>query len=437
VADPTLRDVLDYHAAGKPGKVEIVPTKKLDTQRDLSLAYTPGVALVVEEIERDPAAAFDYTARGNLVAVVSNGTAILGLGDRGALASKPVMEGKAVLFKRFADVDAYDLEIDATDPEEVVRVVRAVAPTFGGINLEDIKAPECFVIEEELKASLDIPVFHDDQHGTAIITGAALLNALEITGRSVADVKVVVLGAGAAGIACATLYQRLGVRRENMRLVDRSGVVYSGRRENMNRYKERFALETGERTLAEALRGANVFLGLSGKDLLTPEMLRSMADRPVVFALANPDPEIRYDVARKTRPDALVGTGRSDYPNQINNILGFPSIFRGALDVRARAITDGMKVAAARALALLAHEDVPECVLAAYGVSSLSFGAEYLIPTPFDPRVLFWEAPAVARAAMEEGVARIRVDLAGYPAALEKRRKHCHRRCRFVDSCLP
>jgi malate dehydrogenase (oxaloacetate-decarboxylating)(NADP+) len=316
-------------------------------------------------------------------------------------------------------------------------VVRAVAPTFGGINLEDIKAPECFAIEEELKASLDIPVFHDDQHGTAIITGAALLNALELTGRSIADVKVVVLGAGAAGIACATLYQRMGVRRENIRLVDRTGVVYSGRRENMNRYKERFAADTGERTLAEALRGADVFLGLSGKDLLSPEMLLSMADRPVVFALANPDPEIRYDVARKARPDALVGTGRSDCPNQINNVLGFPFIFRGALDVRARAITDGMKVAAARALALLAHEDVPQCVFDAYGVSSLSFGPEYLIPTPFDPRVLFWEAPAVARAAMEEGVARVRLDLAGYPAALEKRRRHCHRRCRFVDSCLP
>jgi malate dehydrogenase (oxaloacetate-decarboxylating)(NADP+) len=437
MADITLAEVLEYHRSGKPGKVEVVPTKKLETQRDLSLAYTPGVAAVVEEIERNPDAAYDYTARANLVAVVSNGTAILGLGNRGPLASKPVMEGKGVLFKRFADVDVFDLEIDATDPAEVVRIVRALAPTFGGINLEDFKAPECFIIEEELKASLDIPVFHDDQHGTAIITGAALLNALEITGRRVEEAKVVVLGAGAAAIACASLYERMGVARQNIRMVDRTGVIYRGRRENMNPYKEKFAAETGERTLQDALAGADVFLGLSGKNLLTPEMLRTMAERPIVFACANPDPEIRYDAARRARPDALVGTGRSDFPNQINNVLGFPFLFRGALDVRARAITEGMKIAAARALALLAHEEVPDCVLAAYSVPSLSFGPEYLIPTPFDPRVLFWEAPAVARAAMQEGVARKNIDIKQYPAQLEKRRKHCIRRCRFVDSCLP
>jgi malate dehydrogenase (oxaloacetate-decarboxylating)(NADP+) len=437
MAELTLSEILDYHGSGRPGKVEVTPTKRLDTQRDLSLAYTPGVARVVEEIERNPDAAFDYTARANLVAVVSNGTAILGLGDRGPLASKPVMEGKGVLFKKFADVDVFDLEIDAVDPAEVVRVVRALGPTFGGINLEDIKAPECFAIEEELKATMDIPVFHDDQHGTAIITGAALLNALEVTGKSIGNLKVVVLGAGAAGIACASLYLRMGVSREAIRLVDRTGVVYRGRRENMNPYKERFAAETRERTLGDAVRGADVFLGLSGKDLLAPEALATMAKNPVVFACANPDPEISYETARKTRRDAIVGTGRSDYPNQINNVLGFPFIFRGALDVRARAITDGMKIAAARALALLAHEEVPECVLAAYQADSLSFGPEYLIPKPFDPRILFWEAPAVARAAMEEGVARKPLDLAAYAGALEKRRKHCDRQCRFVHSCMP
>jgi malate dehydrogenase (oxaloacetate-decarboxylating)(NADP+) len=429
-------EVFEYHRSGKPGKIEVVPTKKLDTQRDLSLAYTPGVAAVVEEIERFPGAAYDYTARGNLVAVISNGTAILGLGDRGALASKPVMEGKGVLFKRFADIDVFDLEIDADDPADVVRIVRALAPTFGGINLEDIKAPECFVIEEELKAILDIPVFHDDQHGTAIITAAALMNAMEVTGRSMRDIKVVVLGAGAAGIACASLYRSMGVAAEGIRLVDRTGVVYAGRGENMNPYKERFAAATAERSLADAVRGADVFLGLSGKDLLTPEMLRSMAPRPVVFACANPDPEIRYELARRVRPDAIVGTGRSDFPNQINNLLGFPFIFRGALDVQARTITEGMKIAAARALSRLAHEEVPECVRGAYEGAAIAFGPEYLIPKPFDPRILFWEAPAVARAAMEEGVARKAVDLKAYPRYLETRRRHCVRRCKFAGSCL-
>ncbi len=432
------KDVLDYHAAGRPGKIEVVPTKALNCQRDLCLAYSPGVSEVVEEIEARPESAYAYTARGNLVAVVSNGTAILGLGNRGALASKPVMEGKGILFKRFADIDVFDLELDAASVEEVVRVVRALAPTFGGINLEDIKAPECFAIEEELKRTMDIPVFHDDQHGTAIITGAALLNALEITGRKPGDIKLVVSGAGAAAIACSEFAVLLGVKRESFRLVDTKGVVYKGRTENMNPYKERFAADTPERTLADAVRGADVFLGLSARDLLTPDMLTSMADRPIVFACANPDPEIRYELARQTRPDAIIGTGRSDYPNQINNLLGFPYIFRGALDVRASAITDHMKLAAARSLALLAHEAVPQCMLEAFSCGKdIRFGPEYLIPKPLDPRILTWEAPAVARAAMECGVARVSVDLAGYAASLKERRKHCARRCRFSDSCLP
>jgi len=431
------QDVLDYHSGGRPGKIEVVPTKKVDTQRDLSLAYTPGVARVVEEIERDPATAFDYTARGNLVAVVTNGTAILGLGNRGPLAAKPVMEGKGVLFKRFADIDVFDIELDARSVDQMVSAVAAIAPTFGGINLEDIKAPECFEVERQLKEKLDIPVFHDDQHGTAIITGAALLNALEITGRAIGEVKVVVLGAGAAALACAEFYVSMGVKREHVRLVDTKGVVYSGRRENMNPYKERFAVSTDERTLADALRGAHVFLGLSGKDLLTADLLRTMADRPVVFACANPDPEIRYEVAREARPDAIVGTGRSDYPNQINNLLGFPFIFRGALDVHASTINFQMELGAARALAALAHEGVPECQLEAFDTGSIEFGPEYLIPKPLDPRILFWEAPAVARAAMESGVARRPVDLQTYVRALRARRQHCARQCAFKDSCLP
>jgi malate dehydrogenase (oxaloacetate-decarboxylating)(NADP+) len=432
-----LQEILDYHSEGRPGKIEVVPTKKVDTQRDLSLAYTPGVARVVEEIERDPETAFDYTARGNLVAVVTNGTAILGLGDRGPLAAKPVMEGKAVLFKRFADIDVFDIELDARTVDQIVAAVAAIAPTFGGINLEDIKAPECFEVEARLKEMLDIPVFHDDQHGTAIITGAALLNAMEITGKTISDIKVVVCGAGAAALACSEFYVTMGARRINMRLVDTKGVVYAGRKENMNPHKERFAAATDERTLADAVRGADVFLGLSGKDLLTPDMLRTMAERPVVFACANPDPEIRYEVARETRADVIVGTGRSDYPNQINNLLGFPFIFRGALDVRARTINDQMKLAAAQALAALAHEGVPECMLEAFGGGSISFGPDYLIPKPLDPRILFWEAPAVARAAMQTGVARRPVDLQGYVKALESRRQHCVRRCQFKDSCLP
>ncbi len=432
------RDVFDYHSSGRPGKIEVVPTKKVDTQRDLSLAYTPGVACVVEAIERNPAAACDFTARANLVGVVTNGTAILGLGDRGPLAAKPVMEGKAVLFKRFADIDVFDIELDAATVDEVVAVVTALAPTFGGINLEDIKAPECFEIERRLKETLEIPVFHDDQHGTAIITGAALLNSLSITAKAIGGIKVVVCGAGAAAIACAEFYVTMGAARKNIRLVDTKGVVWKGRRENMNPYKERFAVDTDERTLADAVRGADVFLGLSGKDLLAPQMLLSMAERPVVFACANPDPEITYELARETRPDVIVGTGRSDYPNQINNLLGFPFIFRGALDVRARSINEPMKLAAARALAALAHEDVPDCMREAFGVdSAVSFGPDYLIPKPLDPRILFWEAPAVARAAMETGVAERPVKIEEYVRELEKRRQHCARRCRFKNSCLP
>ena len=432
------QDVLDYHSGGRPGKIEVVATKQVETQRDLSLAYTPGVARVVEEIAREPSAAFDYTARGNLVAVVTNGTAILGLGDRGPLAAKPVMEGKGVLFKRFADIDVFDIELDAKTVEQMVSAVAAIAPTFGGINLEDIKAPECFEVERQLKEMLDIPVFHDDQHGTAIITGAALLNALEITGRSIGDIKVVVLGAGAAALACAEFYVSMGVRREHVRLVDTKGVVYAGRTENMNPYKSRFAAQTDERTLVDAVRGAHVFLGLSGRDLLSADMLRTMADQPIVFACANPDPEIRYETAREARPDAIVGTGRSDYPNQINNLLGFPFIFRGALDVHASTINEQMKLAAARALAALAHEGVPECQLKAFGASGpIQFGPEYLIPKPLDPRILFWEAPAVARAAMDSGVARRPVDLHAYVKALRVRRPHCVRQCGYKDSCLP
>src|SRR5271157_2699837 len=433
----SLEEILAYHSTGRPGKIEVVPTKKVDTQRDLSLAYTPGVAQVVEEIAREPEKAFEYTARGNLVAVVTNGSAILGLGNRGPLAAKPVMEGKAVLFKRFADIDVFDIELDAKSPDEMVAAVAALAPTFGGINLEDIKAPECFEVEKRLIQLLDIPVFHDDQHGTAIITGAALLNALEVAGKKIGDVKVVVLGAGAAALACAEFYVTLGAAREHIRLVDTKGVVFKGRHENMNPYKERFTVETNERTLSDAAGGADVFLGLSGKDLLTPAMLMSMAEQPIVFACANPDPEIRYELARETRKDAIVGTGRSDYPNQINNLLGFPYIFRGALDVRARTINVQMKLAAARALAALAHEGVPDCMLEAFGGGSISFGPDYLIPKPLDPRILFWESPAVARAAMETGVARRPVDLQSYVKALESRRQHCWRRCQFKDSCLP
>jgi malate dehydrogenase (oxaloacetate-decarboxylating)(NADP+) len=412
---------LRYHEEGRPGKIEVVPTKPTTAQLDLSLAYTPGVAIPVLEIAKNPDDAYRYTTRGNLVAVVSNGTAILGLGNRGPLASKPVMEGKAVLFKRFADIDVFDIEVDATDPEEVINVVRAIAPTFGGINLEDIKAPECFVIEQRLKEMLDIPVFHDDQHGTAIIATAGLLNALEIVGKKMHEVQIVVNGAGAAAIACSEMFVLAGARRENSTMVDSRGVIYAGRTEGMNEYKTRFAKETDARTLADAMKGADVFLGLSVADVVTQDMVRSMAERPIIFAMANPDPEIKYDLAKEARPDAIVATGRSDYPNQVNNVLGFPFIFRGALDVQARHINDEMKLAAAHALAALAREDVPDSVLRAYNLESLKFGPDYIIPKPFDPRVLLWEAPAVAEAAIRTGVARRQIDLDAYREQLEAR----------------
>lgn len=419
----TREDALEYHRLkGKPGKVAIVPTKPMDTQRDLSLAYSPGVAHPVLEIEKDRDLAYEYTSKGNLVAVISNGTAILGLGDRGALASKPVMEGKGVLFKKFADIDVFDIEVNAHDPDEVIRVVAAIAPTFGGINLEDIKAPECFYIEETLKGMLDIPVFHDDQHGTAIISSAGLASALELVGKKHEEIRMVISGAGASAISCAELAIRWGVKRENIILCDSKGVVYKGRTEGMNKYKERFAVEdTGRRTLTDAIQGADVFYGLSVANVLTPEMVKMMAERPIIFAMANPDPEIRYELAKETRPDAIVATGRSDYPNQVNNVLGFPFIFRGALDVRARAINDEMKFAASQALYHLTKEDVPDSVLRAYGVDSLKFGDEYIIPKPLDPRVLLWEAPAVAKAAMETGVARRKIDLDEYREQLAYR----------------
>ncbi len=432
MATLTPQEVFDYHRQGRPGKIEVTPTKPLDTQRDLSLAYSPGVAEAVLEVERNPETAYEYTAKANLVAVVSNGTAILGLGDRGALASKPVMEGKGVLFKKFADVDVFDIELDTHNADEIIQVVKVIAPTFGGINLEDIKAPECFYIEETLKGLLDIPVFHDDQHGTAIISGAALLNALEVTGKKIGDLKIVVSGAGASAIASAEFYVRLGATRANIRLVDTKGVVYVGRTEGMNPYKARFAVDTDERSLTDAMRGADVFLGLSVADILAPAMVKTMAERPLIFALANPDPEIKYELAKETRPDAIVGTGRSDYPNQINNVLGFPFIFRGALDVRAKSINDEMKVAAAKALAALAHEDVPDSVLHAYGVESIKFGEYYLIPKPLDPRVLLWEAPAVAEAAMQSGMARTTIDVKEYREQLAARQGQGQRVRRFI-----
>ncbi len=415
------QQALDYHNGERPGKIEVTPTKPCRTQRDLSLAYTPGVAEPCLEIAKNPQDVYKYTGRGNLVAVVSNGSAVLGLGDIGPLAGKPVMEGKAVLFKRFADVDVFDIEVNSKDPAEIIKLCQLLEPTFGGINLEDIKAPECFEIEETLRKTMKIPVFHDDQHGTAIISGAALLNALELVGKNIADVRIVFNGAGAAGIACAEHYLRLGVKRENIILCDTKGVVYRGRTAGMNSYKERFALDTNLRTLAEALAGADVFAGLSAKGAITPEMIGSMAPDPIVFAMANPDPEIMYDEARACRSDVIVATGRSDYPNQVNNVLGFPFIFRGALDVRATAINEEMKLAATHALANLAKEDVPDSVCLAYGVSRLQFGREYLIPKPFDPRVLMCVASAVAEAAMLSGVAQEPVDLITYKAQLARR----------------
>jgi malate dehydrogenase (oxaloacetate-decarboxylating)(NADP+) len=415
------QDALEYHSKRPAGKWEITPTKPCLTQRDLSLAYTPGVAEPCLEIQKNPEDAFQYTTRGNLVAVITNGTAVLGLGNIGALAGKPVMEGKALLFKRFADIDAIDLEVNTEDPELIIQTVKLLEPTFGGVNLEDIKAPECFHIEERLKKEMQIPVFHDDQHGTAIISGAALLNALELVSKKLSDVKIVFSGAGASAIATAKFYVRLGARRENILLCDTRGVVYQGREDGMNPYKQEFAVKTKARTLTEALTDADVFVGLSGPNTVTPEMLKKMAKKPVIFAMANPNPEIPYPDAKAARPDAIVATGRSDFPNQVNNVLGFPFIFRGALDVHAMQINEEMKVAAARALSDLAKEDVPDSVVKAYGVESLHFGPDYLIPKPLDPRVLLWEAPAVAQAAMETGVARIKLDLDKYREQLEAR----------------
>ena len=422
MAKITREDALEYHRLkGKPGKIAVVPTKPMDTQRDLSLAYTPGVAEPVLDIEKDAELAYEYTSKGNLVAVLTNGTAILGLGDRGALASKPVMEGKGVLFKKFADVDVFDIEVNTHDPDEVIKVAAAIAPTFGGINLEDIKAPECFYIEETLKGMLDIPVFHDDQHGTAIISSAGLANALEIVGKKHSDIHITISGAGASAISCAELAIRWGVKRENIILVDSKGVVYKGRTVGMNKYKERFLVETDARTLADAVRGADVFYGLSVANVLTPDMVKSMAKDPIVFAMANPDPEINPDLAKEARKDVIIATGRSDYTNQINNVLGFPFIFRGALDVRAKAINDEMKFAASKALAALAKEDVPDSVLRAYGVDSIRFGRDYIIPKALDPRVLLWESPAVAETAMKTGVARKTIDINEYREQLAYR----------------
>jgi malate dehydrogenase (oxaloacetate-decarboxylating)(NADP+) len=418
----TREQALAYHSEGRPGKLKISPTKPTQTQRDLSLAYTPGVAEPCREIARDPDEVFRYTGRGNLVAVVSNGTAVLGLGNLGPLAAKPVMEGKAVLFKRFADIDVFDIEIDSQDVEEIIRTVQLIAPTFGGINLEDFRAPECFEIETRLIESLDIPVFHDDQHGTAIISGAALLNAVQLTDRAIGDLRVVINGAGAAGIACARLYRDLGVPARSITLCDSNGVIYDGRREGMNPYKAEWAWPSEARTLAEAMRGADVFVGLSQAGVVSEDMVRTMADQPIIFAMANPDPEIRPDAVRRARSDAIIATGRSDYPNQVNNVLGFPFIFRGALDVRARQINEAMKLAAVHALAELATrgEAVPQVVRDAYPDDVFDFGPNYIIPKPFDTRILMYVPVAVAQAAMESGVARQKLDLADYRRRLEE-----------------
>jgi len=413
-------EALLYHSQGRKGKIEVNSTKPCITQRDLGNAYTPGVAEPCREIHANPDLAYEYTAKGNLVAVVSNGTAVLGLGDIGALAGKPVMEGKGILFKRFADIDVFDIELNTHDQDEIVRAVQLLEPTFGGINLEDIKAPECFYIEEKLKATMNIPVFHDDQHGTAIISAAALLNALILQKKKIEDIKVVFLGAGAAGIACAELYIKVGVKKENLYLVDSKGLIYNGRTDGMNPYKQRLANGDSPALLEEVMKGADVFAGVAVANMVTKEMVKSMADKPIVFAMANPDPEITYEDATSVRDDLIMATGRSDYPNQVNNVLGFPFIFRGALDVRATAINDEMKIAAVHALAELAKQDVPDSVIKAYGDKPIQFGKEYIIPKPFDSRVLIWEASAVAKAAVDTGVARIPIDdIEAYKERLE------------------
>jgi len=414
-------DVLEYHAAAPAGKISVTPTKPCATQRDLSLAYTPGVAIPCLEIQRQPNLAYRYTSKGNLVAVVTNGTAVLGLGDIGPLAGKPVMEGKGVLFKRFADIDVFDLELAANDPRDVIRACQMLEPTFGAINLEDIKAPDCFIVEEELRRTLRIPVFHDDQHGTAIIVGAGLINALILVKKDIGEVTAVFNGGGASALACAEHAVQLGMRRENIYMCDKEGVIYDGRTVDMNPYKARFSVKTDKRTLRDAMTGADVFVGLSVANCVTPEMLLAMAERPIIFVLANPDPEIPYELAVETRPDAIVASGRSDYPNQVNNLLGFPFIFRGALDVRATTINEAMKLAATHALAELAREEVPESVSRTYGLDRLEFGPQYIIPKPFDPRVLLRESAAVAKAAMDSGVAQEPVDLLEYREQLERR----------------
>ncbi|WP_455874467.1 NADP-dependent malic enzyme [Rhizobium yanglingense] len=423
VTSVTDNEALEFHAMGRPGKLEINPTKPMATQRDLSLAYSPGVAVPVKAIAADPGTAYDYTTRGNMVAVISNGTAILGLGNLGALASKPVMEGKSVLFKRFADVDSIDLEVDTENVDEFINCVRFLGPSFGGINLEDIKAPDCFIIEQRLRELMDIPVFHDDQHGTAIIATAGLINALELTGRDLKTSKLVCNGAGAAAIACVELIKSMGFAPENITLVDTKGVIYQGRTEGMNQWKSAHAVKTKARTLADAMKGADVVFGLSQKGAFSEEMIRSMADRPIIFAMANPDPEITPEEVARIRDDAIMATGRSDYPNQVNNVLGFPYIFRGALDVRATTINDAMKIAAVKALANLAREDVPDDVVAAYQGNRPRFGAQYIIPVPFDPRLISAIPAAVAQAAIETGVARkVITDMDGYRRELSARR---------------
>ena len=417
----TKEDALLYHSRGRHGKVEVIPTKPYSTQFDLSLAYTPGVAYPCLEIEKNPEDVYNYTAKGNLVAVISNGTAVLGLGDIGAMAGKPVMEGKGLLFKVFADVDVFDIEVDEKDPEKLIEVCAKIAPTFGGINLEDIKAPECFEVETRLKAMLDIPVFHDDQHGTAIISGAGLINALEISGKKINEVKIVVCGAGAAAISCSRLYLSMGIRKENIVMVDSKGVL-NKKRKDLNIYKQEFVTERNLDTLGEAVKDADMFLGLSAADMLTKEMLASMAENPIVFAMANPNPEISFEDAMSTRNDLIFATGRSDYPNQINNVLGFPYIFRGALDVRASTINEEMKLAASKALASLAKEPVPESVLKAYNTDKLTFGKDYIIPKPLDPRLISYVASAVAKAAIDTGVAKFPVtDWDAYKKSLDRR----------------
>jgi malate dehydrogenase (oxaloacetate-decarboxylating)(NADP+) len=417
----TKEDALFYHSRGRHGKVEVIPTKPYCTQYDLSLAYTPGVAYPCLEIEKTPDDVYTYTAKGNLVAVISNGTAVLGLGDIGAMAGKPVMEGKGLLFKVFADIDVFDIEVDEKDPDKLVEICARIAPTFGGINLEDIKAPECFEVESKLKSILDIPVFHDDQHGTAIISGAGLLNSLEITGKKIENLKLVVCGAGAAAISCSRLYVSLGVRKENIVMVDSKGVI-NRKRNDLNKYKQEFITDRNIDTLAEAVRGSDLFLGLSTANMMSKEMLASMADNPIVFAMANPNPEITYEDAMATRTDLIFATGRSDYPNQINNVLGFPYIFRGALDVRATTINEEMKLAASKAIATLAKDPVPDSVLKAYNVENMSFGKEYIIPKPLDPRLISCVASCVAKAAIDTGVARRPIsDWEAYKNSLDKR----------------